>query len=153
MSDLDRLLAAEQQQVEDFIRLYKTPELDLQVMVNHRWNMQEGLAHIVAWHESFARNLSLLAHREKPQPPRGTLRQVNREGVLALRGLNVDQLIRRLRKAQRLIEKHIFDESITLIPYRKPGTSYTPAQHLDVVRNHIRHHFWETIDIYVAAKK
>ncbi|MFR9751354.1 DinB family protein [Nocardia sp. 004] len=152
MTDIDRLLEREQRQVEEFIRLYKVPDLDLQVMINHRWNVQDLLAHIVAWHESFALNLRLLATGEEPQPPRGTLRQVNREGVLALRDQSVAQLIRRLHRAQRTVEAHIHDESITLIPYRKPGTSYTRAQHLDVVCGHIHDHFWEVVDIYVKAK-
>lgn len=152
MTGIDRLVAAERQQVEEFIRLYQVPGLDLRVMVNHRWNVQDLLAHVVAWHESFALNLRLLAAGEPPQPPRGTLRQVNREGVLALRGKDTAQLIRRLRKAQRTIEAHINDESINLVPYRKPGTSYTRGEHLDIVRGHIHDHFWEVIDTYVAAK-
>lgn len=152
MTGIDQLLAAERQQVEEFIRLYRVPDLDLRVMINHRWDVQDLLAHVVAWHESFALNLNLLAAGEEPQPPRGTLRQVNREGVLALRGKDVPQLIRRLRKAQRTIEAHLNDESIALVPYRKPGTSYTRAEHLDIVRGHIHDHFWEVIDTYVTAK-
>ncbi len=151
MAGIDHLLAAEQQQVEEFIRLYRVPGLDLRVMVNHRWDIQDLLAHIVAWHESFALNLRLLAAGDEPQPPRGTLRQVNREGVLALRGKEITELTRRLRKAQRTIEAHINDESIALVPYRKPGTSYTRAAHLEVVRRHIHDHFWEVIDTYVTA--
>jgi hypothetical protein len=61
-------------------------------------------------------------------------------------------MLRRLRKAQRIIELHIHDDSIRLIPYRRPGTSYTRQQHLDVVRGHINQHFWELLDVYVAAK-
>jgi hypothetical protein len=152
MAEIDRLLASEQHQLQEFIRLYRVPGLDMTVMINHRWNMQDMLAHIVAWHESFARNLFLLAQGEPAQPPRGTLKTVNREGVLALRGVEVSQLLRRLRKAQRVIEEHIHDDSIILIPYRKPGTSYTRQQHLDVVRGHIHDHFWELVEVYVAAK-
>lgn len=66
--------------------------------------------------------------------------------------LTVVQLTRRLGKAQRTIEEHIRDESIGLIPYRRPGTSYTRAQHLDVVRGHVHGHFWEAVDTYVGAK-
>ena len=152
MSEIDRLLTTEQHQVEEFIRLFQVPGLDTSVMVNHRWDLRDLLAHIVAWHESFALNVSLLARGEAAQPPRGTLREVNRNGVLALDGLTVGQLIRRLRKAQRTIEHHVRDESIEVIPYRRPGTSYTPAQHLDVVRGHIHDHFWEAIDTYARAK-
>lgn len=152
MTDIDRELFAEQLQLQEFIRLYSVPGLDLNVMVNHRWNLQDMLAHIVAWHESFAHNLSLLADGKPAEPPRGTLRDVNREGVLSLRGIEIPRLLRRLRKAQRIIEEHIYDDSITLIPYRKPGTSYTRQQHLDVVCGHIHQHFWELVDVYVADK-
>lgn len=155
MSDkeaIDTLLAAERQEVENFIRLYQVPHLDLGVMINQRWNALDMLAHMVAWHESFALNLSLLARGEPPQPPRGTLREVNRQGVLDRRGQSVAQLIRRFRKAQKTIEANIHNDSIARIPYRRPGTSYSRAQHLDVVRNHIRSHFWEVIDVYVKSK-
>lgn len=151
--EIELLLRAERHELEQFIRLFRVPDLDLGVMVNHRWNARDLLAHIVSWHESFARNLELLAVGKPPDPPRGTLREVNREGVISLDGKTVDQLVRRARRAQRIIEAHIFDESITMIPYRRPGTSYTRAQHLDVVRGHINSHFWEFIEKYVAAKK
>ncbi|MCI2148633.1 hypothetical protein [Bifidobacterium crudilactis] len=152
MADIDLALVAEQQQLETFIRLYKVPGLDIEVMVNHRWNMQDMLAHILAWHESFAHNLHVLAEGKPAEPPWGTLRDVNREGVLALRGVGIPRMLRRLRKAQRIIELHIHHDSITLIPYRRLGTSYTRQQHLDVVRGHINQHFWELLDVYVAAK-
>lgn len=48
MSEIDRLLTAEQHQVEEFIRLFQVPDLDLSVMVNYRWNLRDLLAHIVA---------------------------------------------------------------------------------------------------------
>jgi hypothetical protein len=149
--DLDRFLIAEQKQVEDLIRFYRVPGLDPRIMINHGWDAHDVLAHIVAWHESFALNVALLALGEEAQPPRGTLADVNRDGVLRLRGQSIPQLIRRMRKAQRTIEAHIRDESIGLIPYRKPGTSYTRAQHLDVVCGHIHGHFWELVDTYMKA--
>ncbi|MGX4711094.1 hypothetical protein [Rhodococcus ruber] len=149
--DIDRLLVAERQELEQFLRLFQVPGLDLELMVNHKWSTRDVLAHVIAWHESFARNLGLLAAGEPPDPPRGTLRQVNREGVETLSGKTVDQLTRRARRAQRIIEAHIGDESIGLIPYRRPGTSYTRAQHLDVVRGHLNHHFWELIEKQLAA--
>ncbi|MBZ0163025.1 MAG: hypothetical protein K8H74_09970 [Notoacmeibacter sp.] len=149
---IDSILAAERQEVENFIRLYQVPHLDFGIMINQRWNALDMLAHVLAWHESFALNLSLLAQGEPPQPPRGTLREVNRQGVLDRRGQSVEQLIRRFRKAQKTIEANIYDEGITRIPYRKPGSSYGRAQHLDVVRGHIRNHFWEVIDVYVRTK-
>lgn len=152
MDEIDRMLIAERYQMEEFVRLFQVPDLDISVMVNQRWNLRDLLAHIVAWHESFALNVSLLARGESAQPPRGTLREVNRNGVLALEGLKVPQLIRRLRKAQRAIENNIHNDLIETIPYRKPGTSYTAAQHLDVVRGHIHDHFWEAVDTYAAAK-
>lgn len=152
MNEIDCMLAAERQQVEEFVRLFQVPDFDTSVNVNNQWNMRDLLAHIVAWHESFALNVSLLAQGRAAQPPRGTLREVNRIGVLAFDGLTVAQLIRRLRKAQRTIEGNIHNDLIEMIPYRKPGTSYTPAQHLDVVRGHIHNHFWEAIDTYARAK-
>lgn len=131
--------------VEDVIQLFRMPVFDLSLQVNQRWNMKDMLAHLVAWHESFAKNLALIADGKSPDPPQGSLREVNREGVQMLRGQSLDQLIRRFRKAQRLIETHVFNEDIARIPYRKPGTSYSRLQHLEVVAHHIRGHFWEIL--------
>ncbi len=153
MDDLERLLIAEQRQVDDLIRLYQGPDFNPHLVINHGWDAHDVLAHLVSWHESFALNMALLARGEPPQPPRGTLADVNRDGVLRLRGQSILQLNRRMRKAQRTIEAHIRDESIGLIPYRKPGTSYTRVQHLDVVRGHIHGHFWELVDFYVKASQ
>lgn len=150
---IDALLEAERHELDQFLRFYRVPGLDLRVMVNHRWDTRDMLAHIVAWHESFARNLELLAAGESADPPRGTLREVNKAGVIALEGRSVAQLTRRARKAQRVIESHIHDESIGMIPYRRPGTSYTRAQHLDVVRGHINDHFWQLIDIHAGVRR
>jgi len=87
--------------VEDIVRLVKMPEFDLSTPVNHRWDMKDMLAHLVAWHESFAKNLVLLSKGAPPDPLQGTLREVHQESVLALRGQSTNPLIRRLRKAQK----------------------------------------------------
>ena len=131
--------------VDDIIQLFRVPAFDPSLPVNHRWDMKDMLAHLVAWHESFAKNLALLAAGAPADPPRGSLREVNRNGVMRLRDHSVDQLIRRFRKAQRIIEEHAFDLRISVIPYRKPGTSYSRLQHLDVVARHLRGHFWEIL--------
>ena len=131
--------------VDDIIQLFRIPTFDPTLPINHRWDMKDMLAHLVAWHESFAKNLALIAAGDSPDPPRGSLREVNREGVLRLREQSLDQLIRRFRKAQRVIEMHAFDPRITVVPYRKPGTSYSRLQHLEVIAHHIRGHFWEIL--------
>lgn len=125
------------------------PGLDMSGMVYPEWDTKDILAHIVAWHESFARNVELLAHGEPAQPPRGTLQHVNHEGVAANRNHSVSQLLRRLRKAQRTIEANIEDKTITTIPYRQPGTSYTPTEHLDIVAGHIADHYRDVLKAHI----
>lgn len=143
--DIEFALNDVRRAVDDVIQLYRMPAFDLTLPINHRWSMKDMLAHLVAWHESFAKNLALIAAGALPEPPRGSLREVNRDGVQRLREQSLNQLIRRFRKAQRIIEAHAFDVRITIIPYRKPGTSYSRLQHLEIVAHHIRGHFWEII--------
>ena len=83
------MTCAERQELNEFLRFYRLPGLDVSVMVNHWWVERDLLAHIVAWHESYASNLELLAAGQPAEPPRGTLREVNKAGVIALEGRSV----------------------------------------------------------------
>lgn len=54
MNEIDRALCAERHQLKEFILLYREPNLDASGLVNHRGDLRDLLARVVAWHESFA---------------------------------------------------------------------------------------------------
>ena len=125
------------------LRSINTPS----IMVYTLWSAKDVLCHITFWHESFARNLRAVANHDHPSPLKGSLETLNQQGVDELRPLSVDSLIDRLLAAHAAIECHILDPSIGLIPYRKGSRSYTPEEHLEIVRVHLRKHI---ADIYSA---
>ena len=114
--------------------------LDFNQMVYPLWSARDVLAHLVFWHESFARNLKDASEKRKPNPLKGSLAEVNRQSVDSNRGVSIEELIERLRKAQKIINEYIFDTSISLIPYKQGSRSYSRLEHLEVVTSHIGKH-------------
>lgn len=74
MSDERELLHRLNQTIAQVIEFY-TRAADLTVMVNAVWTARDVLAHVLFWHESFARNVSALAHGMKPTPVRSHCRR------------------------------------------------------------------------------
>ncbi len=52
----------------------------------------------------------------------------------------LDTIVYRLRAAHATIRASIVSPTLGLIPYRVGSRSYTPSEHLEVVRDHIRAH-------------
>jgi Mycothiol maleylpyruvate isomerase N-terminal domain len=115
-----------------------TPDASLRV--TDVWTLRDVLAHILFWHASFARNVSDLARGRTPTPLEGGFAVLNQRGVDAASGLAPEQLIRRLRSAQRTIARHVLSSQLDRIPYRKGSRDYTPEEHLRIVRDHILGH-------------
>ncbi|MGS2806280.1 maleylpyruvate isomerase N-terminal domain-containing protein [Nocardia sp. MW-W600-9] len=138
-------LADERRRVEDFITLFSLPHVDYAARVYPQWSAKDVLAHIVYWHESFARNIEALALGHKPSPPKWSLRETNQISVEENRSVSKAALLRRLRAAQSTIERHIGNEDIGLIPYRRGSRPYSRAEHLGVVAGHIRDHHWHVV--------
>lgn len=148
--DISKLLDGEKRQVQDFIQLFLVKEVDYDSVKTkeENWTAKEVLAHITFWHESFARNISDLGKKREPHVLKGSMNDVVNRGVHENRDVPIDILLRRIRKAQRIIEKHIFDDAIILIPYKQGSRSYTRAEHLDVVTRHINIYFWRVVQSY-----
>ncbi|MEM9672830.1 MAG: hypothetical protein AAF992_09560, partial [Bacteroidota bacterium] len=115
-------------------------DLDFSLMVYAHWSAKDILGHLVFWHESFARNLRDIAQNQKPNPLKGKLSEVNQMGVDATRSVSIDRLINRLTAAQLVIDKHIFNTEVKLIPYKKGSRDYGRLEHLEVVAAHIKRH-------------
>ena len=104
------------------------------------WTLHDVLAHILFWHESFARNVSDLARGRAPTPLEGSYPVLNQRGVDEAAEFTVEQLIKRLRAAQRVIARSIVSPLLDRIPYRIGSRDYTPEEHLCIVRDHILTH-------------
>ncbi|MEL6132157.1 MAG: DinB family protein [Bacteroidota bacterium] len=128
-----------QTRLSELINFYQSREDHTRMVYTH-WSAKDILGHLTFWHESFARNISDLGTGRQPQPLKGKLSEVNAQSVASTAHESIDALIERLRKAQQIIETHIHDEKIGLIPYKKGSRPYERREHLDVVAGHIKRH-------------
>ncbi|MGB0522298.1 MAG: hypothetical protein ACPGJS_05030 [Flammeovirgaceae bacterium] len=134
-SNLEQL----QQELTDFIDFYQQDH-DYTAMIYERWNAKDILGHITFWHESFAANIADLGNGRKPNPLKGKLSEVNQLSVASTASSTINDLITRLQQAQQVIEQHIFNETIELIPYKKGSRDYSRMEHLAIVAHHIHKH-------------
>lgn len=110
------------------------------VLVDGSWAVRDVVAHVTFWHESFARNVDDLVHARRPTPLRGRLADLNERGVAEASSVPLDTIVDRFRAAHATIRASIVSPTLGLIPYRVGSRSYTPIEHLQVVRDHIRGH-------------
>lgn len=128
-----------QEKVKELIAFYHQP-IDFNKKVYTYWSVKDVLGHITFWHESFARNVSDLAAGRKPNPLKGKLSEVNSLSVSSTKELTIQEILERLKKAQNIIDKHILNDTIVEIPYKKGSRSYSRIEHLEVVTHHIKKH-------------
>ena len=98
-----------------------------------RWNLRTSFA--CKWVLSWAYCLVKLSN-----PLKGKLSEVNQLGVEATRPVPIDKLLVRLNIAQRVVEEHIFNTEVQLIPYKKGSRDYSRKEHLEIVAAHIKRH-------------
>lgn len=105
------------------------------------WSAKDTLGHIAFWHESFARNVNALVSGREPIVLEGTYPSLNQQGVEASRAMTVGEIVGRIRRAQATIRRCILGlPPDTRIPYRKGSRTYSPDEHLAMVRSHISAH-------------
>lgn len=138
--------------VETFIHFFQQ-DRDYHRMVYTFWDAKDILGHVTFWHESFARNVSDLGKGIKPKPLKGKLSEVNSLSVQSTKNATIHDLTQRLSTAQKTIEEFIFDNSITLIPYKKGSRDYSRLEHVEVVANHIHKHLKDLTIHYGTTKK
>jgi hypothetical protein len=108
--------------------------------VYEEWTAKDILSHIVFWHESFARNVHDIVNDIKPTPLKGKYSDLNQRCFDEMRTKTVDDIIKRLEAAHRIIRENILNPKLVLIPYKKGSRDYTPDEHLDIVNKHIKEH-------------
>ncbi len=104
------------------------------------WSARMVLAHVVFWHESFARNVVDLAAGRAPTPLRGTYAVLGERARASLGHLEIDALVVRLDAAQAAIRRDIGSPTLGLIPYRRGSRPYGPTEHLRVTADHVAAH-------------
>lgn len=129
----------EERAVADFLAFFDGRE-DLTTVIYDEWTAKDVLGHIASWHASFARNLMAAVNGAKPSPFKGSLTEVNERGVREMAARSAEELRRLIAEAQALISAHIEDPKVAEIVYRKGSRSYTPIEHLEIVRRHIDGH-------------
>lgn len=150
MSEIEKALVREQYALAEYKKLYKIKGVDYDAVlktggknyITAKWSAKDYLGDIVYWHESFARNIADVANSVESNPIRLSLRDATMEGVQISRELSIPALLRRLNKAQRTIEKHIFNNKIKVIPYKKNSPMYDRARYLDIRTSEFQWHFW-----------
>ncbi|MCB9360348.1 MAG: hypothetical protein H6587_02335 [Flavobacteriales bacterium] len=125
--------------VKELINFYQQPT-DFNKKVYTHWSAKDVLGHVTFWHESFARNLLDLAEGRKPNPLKGKLSEVNNLSVSTTKENTIQELLDRLEAAQNIINKHILNDAIIEIPYKKGSRNYTRLEHLGVVEGHLKKH-------------
>jgi len=135
----DEQLVEEAKAVSDFLSFYLV-ERDLLRIIYTDWTARDVLSHVASWHMSFARNLLDAVNNRKPSPFKGTLTEVNEREVKLLSQFSVADLIQKIKLAQEQIEQNIRNEGIIGIAYKKGSRDYSPIEHLEVVRRHIKSH-------------
>ncbi len=113
---------------------------DYSVIIYKDWTAKDVLGHLVAWHESFARNVEDIVQNRKPSPLKGTLTAVNESGVIEMKQFSINDLLKKINRAQGIINKNILNSKIILIPYKKGSRDYSSEEHLEVVCRHIKSH-------------
>jgi hypothetical protein len=135
----DEQLTEETQAVSEFLAFYSVGR-DLSRIIYSDWTARDVLSHVASWHMSFARNLLDAVNHIKPSPFKGSLTEVNEREVKSLSQFSVVNLIQKIKHAQEQIEQNIGNQGIIGIAYKKGSRDYSPIEHLEVVRRHIRSH-------------
>jgi hypothetical protein len=113
---------------------------DPDVLTTGEWAARDVVAHLVFWHESFARNVADLAAGRRPTPLAGTYAALAARMKLELGDLGIEALLDRLLDAQAVIRANVLAPGVELIPYRRGSRPYPPDEHLAVVRDHVGAH-------------
>jgi hypothetical protein len=144
---LSEQLLLEQNTIDEFINIYSLIK-DTSVIIYSDWSTKDVLGHITFWHLGFAQNLSDAALKNKQNPFKGSLTEVNERGVKEMANYSIEELIKKIREAQKQIDKNIDNKNVELIEYKKGSRPYSPIEHLEVTRRHIAWHIKDLKEKY-----
>jgi hypothetical protein len=152
METRESQLEALTQTVEELILLFDTLE-DVDRMVYESWSARDILAHVTFWHESFARNVHDLVRGIKPSPLKGRYRDLADQCFNEFRPLEFAQIMARFKSAHKLIQAHITNPCIELIPYRIGSRAYRAEEHLEIVREHLKKHIKDIQTVIASSDR
>jgi hypothetical protein len=141
-------LRREQDAVNALVRFFGEDH-DFDRVIYTDWTAKDVFAHLVMWHESFAHIILAIIQGEKPTLLPGLLHEINENGVKEYKKYRIDELLKKMKTAQEIIERNIGSEKIGLIPYRKDSKRiYSREKHLEIVCQHITGHFAHILKKY-----
>ena len=140
-------LLLEQKAVEELIAIYSL-NIDTSVVIYSEWSAKNVLGHIAYWHLGFARNLSDAVLEKKQNPFKGSLAEVNERGVREMAEYSIEELVDKIREAQKQINENIENRNIKPIEYKKGSRPYSAIEHLEVTRRHIAWHIKDLKEKY-----
>ncbi len=123
--------------VETFIK--EVEKKNSKLMATDEWSVKDELCHITFWHENYAVNYKALTEHKDPPLPEG-MSTINIAGVLSLRKCSIKELVTRLRKANKSLEKSIVEKKVPKMTYSKGGRTYKTADFLEIITRHINTH-------------
>ena len=126
------------QRLNEFVEVVKVKDGGLQA--TDIWSVDDVLRHVVFWHENYAANYKALAENRKPPIPKNPLNRLNLTGVESFRKFSRKQLITKLKKAHKSLEKSILINKVPKMKYSTKGMVYSSKEFLNIVEGHVRGH-------------
>jgi hypothetical protein len=139
MNQRENFLHALNTTVTQLLDVYKNMD-DPDVMVYQLWSAKDVLAHLTFWHESFSRNVLDMVNGRKPTVLKGRFIDLNQGGVDEMRTETLETVIDRFVRSHLVIQDHILNLGVIMIPYKRGSRDYSPEEHLGVVDGHINQH-------------
>lgn len=139
MNQRENLLLTLNTTVTQLLDLYKNIH-NPDVMVYELWSAKDVLVHLTFWHESFSRNVLDLANGRKPKVLKGRFIDLNQGGVDEMRSETLESVTARFIRSHLVIQDHILNLGVIMIPYKRGSRDYSPEEHLGVVDGHINQH-------------
>lgn len=135
---LKNQLALLEMRIVTFLQEFNAKKTRL--MVTDQWSVKDVLCHLVSWHEYYAANYEALAEGREQPLYEGSTGKRNLDTVRELRINKTADLITRLWRAQRTLEKSILEGKVEQMTYKKNGRVYTTPDFLDMVAGHVATH-------------
>lgn len=134
--DVARLTAT----VEGFCQLIS--RLPARALLEKPWGPRQVLAHLVFWHEAYARQLEAHLTGKGWLLPEGTFDQLNAHAVASLEHVGVPTLLARFRAANTRLGRLALDPKAAgvRIQLKQGSKSWLPGEFLVMVEAHIRRH-------------
>ena len=139
-TSLDSLFAPLDQAVEDFCWFMQN--LPQEAATQRAWGPKEVLAHLVYYHELYVAQAQAFLAGTRVELPKGRYSDLNAEAAERCRDVPIDELVRRLRIANRRLGESYAEGNPDeiVVPIKTGVRPYRLAKLIPEVAAHIRNH-------------